>query len=92
LRVAAIAGVDVEIGVVAALVTAGARPFLDRHLKTLERRRLIERLDPSGFRFAHPLIQMATYQTMTRDDRESLQRALIRQLDHAASKESDPGR
>lgn len=91
LRVAAIAGVDVEMGVVEALLTAEARPFLDRHLKTLERRRLIEPIGPGAFRFAHPLIQMATYQTMTRDDRESLQQALTAQLDRA-SKESDSSR
>lgn len=81
LRVASIAGVDVEIGVVKALLTPEARPFLDRHLKKLEQRRLIERIDPDVFRFAHPLIQMATYQTMTRDDRERLQRALTAELD-----------
>ncbi|HEV3473666.1 MAG TPA: BTAD domain-containing putative transcriptional regulator, partial [Actinomycetota bacterium] len=72
LRVASIAGVDVEIRVVEALLPNEARPFLDRHLTTLERRRLIERIGSDAFRFAHPLIQMATYQTMTRDDRESL--------------------
>lgn len=83
LRVAAIAGVDVEIGVLEAILTAEARPFLDRHLRTLEQKRLIERIDPGVVRFAHPLIQMAAYQTMTRDDRESLQQALTAQLDLA---------
>jgi DNA-binding SARP family transcriptional activator len=92
LRVAAIAGVDVEIGVVEALLPPGARPFLDRHLETLERRRLIERIGPGAFRFAHPLIQMATYQTMTRDDRESLQQALAAQLDHARETSPTPSR
>jgi DNA-binding SARP family transcriptional activator len=90
LRVAAIAGIDVEIGVVEALLTAEARPFLDRHLKTLERKRLIERIGSDAFRFAHPLIQMATYQTMTRDDRQSLQQALTPQLDHARAKSPTP--
>jgi predicted ATPase len=92
LRVAAIAGVDVEISVVEALLPPGARPFLDRHLETLERRRLIERIGPGAFRFAHPLIQMATYQTMTRDDRESLQQALAAQLDHARETGPTPSR
>jgi len=92
LRVASIAGVDVEIGVVEALLTAEARPFLDRHLKTLKRRRLIERIGPDAFRFAHPLIQMATYQTMTRDDRERLQQALTAQLDLARIKSDAPAR
>jgi class 3 adenylate cyclase len=90
LRVASIAGVDVEVGVVEVLLTAEARPFLDRHLKTLERRRLIERIGPDSFRFAHPLIQMATYRTMTRDDRESLQQALTAQLDHTRAKSPTP--
>lgn len=90
LRVASVAGVDVEIRVVEAVLTAEARPFLDRHLKTLERRRLIERIGPDALRFAHPLIQMATYQTMTRDDRESLQQALTQQLDHALAKTPTP--
>jgi predicted ATPase len=35
LRVASIAGVDVEIGVVEALLTAETRPFLDRHSRRL---------------------------------------------------------
>jgi DNA-binding SARP family transcriptional activator len=86
LRVAAIAGVDIEVGVVEALLPTGARPFLDRYLETLERKRLIERIDPHTFRFAHPLIQMATYQSMTRDDRDSLHQALTAQVDHAPAK------
>ncbi|MGH3117921.1 MAG: BTAD domain-containing putative transcriptional regulator [Gaiellales bacterium] len=90
LRVASIAGVDVEIGVVKALLAADARPFLDRQLKTLERKRLIERIGPDAFRFAHPLLQMATYQTMTRDDRKSLQQALTAHLDRARPKSPTP--
>jgi predicted ATPase len=90
LRVASIAGVDIEVGVVEALLPAEARPFLDRHLKTLEWRRLIERIGLDAFRFAHPLIQMATYQTMTRDDRENLQQALTAQLDQARAESPTP--
>ncbi|MFN2526385.1 MAG: hypothetical protein ABR505_09010 [Actinomycetota bacterium] len=73
-----------------ALLNAEARPFLDRHLKTLERRRLIERIDPGAFRFAHPLIQMATYQGMIRDDRETLQQALTAQLDRMRAGSPNP--
>lgn len=80
LRVASIAGVDVETDVVEALLPDEGRRFLDRHLETLEQRRLIERVGPRRLRFAHPLIQMAAYQTMTRDDRTRLEHALASQV------------
>ena len=86
LRAASIAG-EVDIDVLEALLPDDARPFLEQHLDTLERRRLIERVDPRTFRFAHPLIQMATYQTMTRDDRAHLQEALTH-LGHGDGKTS----
>jgi predicted ATPase len=81
LRVAAIAGADVELDVVEALLPDEARLFLDRHLEVLERRRLIERVAPRSFRFAHALIQIAAYQAMTRDDRARLEQALAAHLD-----------
>ncbi|MEX2555956.1 MAG: BTAD domain-containing putative transcriptional regulator [Actinomycetota bacterium] len=76
LRAASIAGVDVETDLLEAILPEEARPFLDRHLDTLERRRLIERPSSRAFRFAHALIQMAAFQTMTRDDRVRLHEAL----------------
>ncbi len=60
LRVASIAGVDVEIGVVEALVAAEARPFLDRHLETLERRWLIERIGTGALGSRTPRSRLAT--------------------------------
>ena len=76
LRCASIAGVDVELDVVLALLPDDARPFVGRHLDALERRRLIERAGPDRFRFAHALIQMAAYQSMTLEDRAHLRQAL----------------
>jgi DNA-binding SARP family transcriptional activator len=76
LRAASIAGLDVEIEVVEALLTEDARRFLDHHLETLERRRLIERVGPRSFRFAHALIQMAVYHGITLDHRARLERSL----------------
>jgi predicted ATPase len=86
LRVASVAGVEVELDVVETLLPDEARRFLDRHLETLERRRLIERVAPRSFRFAHALIQMGVSQSMTRDDRARLERALTAHLDRARTK------
>jgi predicted ATPase len=55
--------------------------FAERHINTLERKRLIERAGPGRFRFVHALIQMATYQSMTREDRARLHEALAEHLD-----------
>ena len=67
---------EVEINAVAALLSDDARPFLDRHLETLEQRRLVQRVPPRSLRFENALIQIAALQTMTRDDRECLSGAL----------------
>jgi tetratricopeptide (TPR) repeat protein len=42
------------------------------HLLALERKTLIAGNDGTGFRFRHVLIQLAAYQSMTREDRASL--------------------
>ncbi|MFN2525131.1 MAG: AAA family ATPase, partial [Actinomycetota bacterium] len=81
LRVASIAGVDVELDVVEALLPEAARRVLDRHLQVLQERRLIERVAPRSIRFAHALIQIAAYQTMTRDDRARLEHDLATHID-----------
>lgn len=91
LRVASIAGVEVEIDVVEALLPDDAREFLDRHMERLELRRLIERISPRFFRFAHALIQMAVYQGMTRDDRARLELALTAYLERVRSDRPVPG-
>jgi DNA-binding SARP family transcriptional activator len=72
LRCASIAGLDVEEDAVRALLPDDARPFVERHLDALERKRLIERAGTKRFRFCHALIQVAAYQSMTREDRARL--------------------
>jgi predicted ATPase len=72
LRCASIAGMDVELDAVRALSPDDARPFVERHLDALERKRLVERLRSNRFRFGHALIQLAAYQSMTREDRARL--------------------
>jgi len=57
---------------VTALLPEQAQPFIDRHLDTLERKRLIELTRPGAFRFAHVLIRLAAYHSMTREDRARL--------------------
>jgi DNA-binding SARP family transcriptional activator len=72
LRCASIVGTDVQTEAVSVLLPDEARPFLKPHLETLERRRLIERSGARAFRFRHVLIQLAAYQSMTRQDRARL--------------------
>jgi DNA-binding SARP family transcriptional activator len=72
LRCVSIAGMDVEQDAVRALLPDDARPFVERHLHALERKRLIERAGTKRFRFCHALIQVAAYQSMTREDRARL--------------------
>ncbi|MBW3589705.1 MAG: AAA family ATPase [Actinobacteria bacterium] len=85
LRCASIAGLDFDVEVLRALLPGDASPYVVRHLETLERKLLIERADPGRFRFAHALIQMAAYQSMTREDRARLHEALADLLDQPAS-------
>jgi DNA-binding SARP family transcriptional activator/class 3 adenylate cyclase len=72
LRSGSIVGMDVRLDAVRALLPEDARPFVDRHVDTLERKRLIERVDADGFRFCHALIRLSAYQSMTREDRARL--------------------
>jgi predicted ATPase len=72
LRYGSIVGMDVRLDAVRALLPEDARPFVDRHVDTLERKRLIERVDADGFRFCHALIRLSAYQSMTREDRARL--------------------
>jgi predicted ATPase len=71
LRAASIAGMDVEQDAVRALLPEDARPFVERHLDALDRKRLLERVSggPNRFRFGHALIGLAAYESMTREDR-----------------------
>jgi predicted ATPase len=65
-----------------ALVPEQARPFVDRHLRALQRKQLIR---PAGagpdFSFRHVLIQRASYRSMTREDRADLRRRFAEWLE-----------
>ena len=87
LRCASIAGPNLDLEAVMVLLPGDARAFAERHINTLERKRLIERTGPGRLRFAHALIQMAAYQSMTREDRARLHEAFA---DHLEGNRSDP--
>jgi DNA-binding SARP family transcriptional activator len=89
LRCASIAGLDFDLDALTELLPGDARVFAERHINTLERKRLIERAGPGHFRFAHALIQIATYQSMTREDRARLHEALAEHLDRNRSDPTD---
>jgi len=72
LRGASVAGMDLAKDAVCALLPDAARPFVERHLDALQRKRLIERTGATRFRFCHSLIRLAAYQSMAREDRAHL--------------------
>jgi predicted ATPase len=72
LRSASIVGLEFDLDAVSAVLPPDARPFLERHLGSMEQRRLIQRTGPNAFRFGHALIRMAAYQSIAREDRASL--------------------
>jgi DNA-binding SARP family transcriptional activator len=74
LRCAAVVGTDFSADGLLALVPEQARPFVGKHLGTLERKQLIRpaRSVDEGFSFCHALIQLAAYRSMTREDRARL--------------------
>jgi len=72
LRCASIVGLEFELDAVSGLLPPDARPFLQRHLESLEQRRFIQRTGPDAFRFGHALIRMAAYQSIAREDRAAL--------------------
>jgi class 3 adenylate cyclase/tetratricopeptide (TPR) repeat protein len=72
LRCAAVIGTDFDEAALIALLPDEARPFVDRHLATLERKQLIARTTRTIFGFRHVLVQLAAYQSITRDDRARL--------------------
>jgi DNA-binding SARP family transcriptional activator len=89
LRYASIVGLDLDLDLVTSLLPDEARPFVERHLDTLERKRLIEHAGRGRFRFAHVLIQMAAYQSMTREDRARLHEAFVERLEREQSGRAD---
>jgi DNA-binding SARP family transcriptional activator len=72
LRSASVVGLEFDLEAVSGLLPPDARPFLERHLESMERRRLIQRTGPNHFRFGHALIRMAAYQSIAREDRAGL--------------------
>jgi DNA-binding SARP family transcriptional activator/tetratricopeptide (TPR) repeat protein len=85
LRSAAVIGTECGEDALVALLPEEAHPFVERHLATLERRRLIERTDETALRFGHVLIQLAAYQSMTREDRARLHERYAAWLEAAGS-------
>jgi len=75
LRGASVAGLDFDVDVLRDLLPEEARPFVERHIDALERKRFIQRSGTGRFRFAHALIHMAAHQSMTREDRARLHAA-----------------
>jgi DNA-binding SARP family transcriptional activator len=72
LRCASIVGLEFELDAVSGLLPPDAGPFLERHLKSMEQRRFIQRTGPITFRFRHALIRMVAYQSIAREDRAAL--------------------
>ena len=85
LRCAAVIGTEADEDALGALLPDEARPFLDRHLQALERKQLIARTTGTALRFGHVLIQLAAYQSMTRDDRARLHEQFADWLEADAS-------
>jgi DNA-binding SARP family transcriptional activator/tetratricopeptide (TPR) repeat protein len=74
LRCAAVIGTSFTVDALTVLIPEQARPFVDRHLRALERKRLVRPSRPAGseLAFQHVLIQLAAYRSMTREDRATL--------------------
>lgn len=81
LRCASVVGLSVDPGTVRDLLPSDAGPFVETHLDALVRKRFLNRLADGRLRFAHVLLQMAAYQTLTAQDRIRLQEALVARVD-----------
>ncbi|MDQ4059428.1 MAG: AAA family ATPase [Actinomycetota bacterium] len=88
LRCASVLGLDLDLDLelVTSLLPDEARPFVERHLDALERKRLIVHVGRGRFRFAHALIQMAAYQSMTREDRARLHEVFAERLEEQSGR------
>ena len=82
LRCASIVGLEFELDAVSGLLPPDATPFLERHLKSMEQSRFIQRTGPITFRFRHALIRMAAYQSIAREDRAALHERFAVWLGH----------
>jgi DNA-binding SARP family transcriptional activator/tetratricopeptide (TPR) repeat protein len=72
LRCAAVIGPECDEAALTAVLPDKAHPFLARHLDSLVGKQLIERTAATTLSFRHILIQLAAYQSMTRQDRARL--------------------
>ena len=72
LRCASIVGLEFDLDALSGLLPSDARPFLERHLESMEQRHFIQRTAPNAFRFGHALIRMTAYQSIAREDRAAL--------------------
>ncbi len=72
LRVAAVVGDDCGRDAIASLLPAEATVFLERLLAALERKGLLTNRDDGGVHFAHVLIRLAAYRSVTHADRAAL--------------------
>ena len=72
LRCAAVIGPECDEAALTAVLPDEAHPFLPRHLDSLVGKQLIERTAATTLSFRHILIQLAAYQSMTRQDRARL--------------------
>jgi len=75
LRCASVGGLDVDADALSELLPPEAGPFVAQHLEALVRKRFIDRVSGGGLRFAHLLLQMAAYRSITLEDRARLQEA-----------------
>jgi predicted ATPase len=83
LRCASVVGLEFDVDAVSGLLPPDARPFLERHLESMEQRRFIQRTGPNAFRFGHALIRMAAYQSIAREDRAALHERFADWLGHS---------
>jgi DNA-binding SARP family transcriptional activator/tetratricopeptide (TPR) repeat protein len=79
LRCASVAGSALTQQALDALVPDEARPFVQRHLAALQRRRMLHR-SGDAISFGHDLIRDAAYRSVTRADRASLHQRLAEWL------------
>jgi DNA-binding SARP family transcriptional activator/tetratricopeptide (TPR) repeat protein len=87
LRSAAVIGTDFSVDALMALVPDQARPFVERHLQSLQQKRLIRpaRSARRALRFRHVLVQLAAYRSMTREDRARLHQRYAEWLESEAT-------
>jgi tetratricopeptide (TPR) repeat protein len=81
-----VVGTDFPVDALLSLVPEQARPFVGKHLRTLERKQLIRPAQSveEGFSFRHALIQHAAYRSMTREDRARLHQQFAEWLETEA--------